>query len=78
MVALNHDFVGRGNGEIRFASELLPDRFHDVVRQERLAVIFPNVTVRHKAGFAAQITGELAAVVVLDDDRVLRSVEAGR
>src|SRR5207244_2882996 len=35
-----------------------------------LAVVFANVAVRHKAGFAAQVARKLPAVIVLDDDGV--------
>src|SRR6266481_10135462 len=33
------------------------------------------MSIGHKAGLAAQIAGELSAVIVLDDDRVLRGFE---
>ena len=60
------------HGKRGLAGKLLVDRFHNVVRHERLAVVLANVAVGDEAGFAAQVAGELAAVVVLDDDGVLR------
>src|SRR5438876_5059948 len=65
----DHNLV-RGNGKFRFSAELFLDGFHDVMRHERLAVVFANVAVRHKAGFAAQVARKLPAVIVLDDDGV--------
>ncbi len=62
------------HGELGFAGELFLDRFHDVAWEERLSVIFANVPVSDKAGFTAQITGKLAAEVVLDDDGVPRAL----
>ena len=50
--------------------QLFPHRFHDVVRHERLAIVLADMAVGDEAGFAAQVAGKLAAVVVLDDDRV--------
>src|SRR6266481_1338873 len=49
-----------------------------MVRHERFAVVLANVAVRHKAGFAAQIAGKLAAIVVLYNDcvpRVFQNIE---
>src|SRR5215472_10489263 len=68
---LNHDLVHR-NGEMSLAGKLLLDRLHDVVRHERLAIVFANMPIRHETGFAAEIAGKLPAVIVLDDDGVPR------
>ena len=54
------------------AGELFLDRFDDVVRHEGFAIVLADVAVGDEAGFAAQVAGELAAEVVLDDDGVLR------
>src|SRR5579864_2073809 len=43
------------------------------MRHEWFTVVFSNVPIRHETGFAAQVAGKLAAVVVLHDDRVLRA-----
>ena len=61
--------MGR-HGQSRLAGELFLHRFDNVVRHERFAVVLANVSVGDEAGFAAQVAGELAAVVVLDDDGV--------
>ena len=63
------DFVLR-NGKIGFAGKLFLDGVDDVMRHERLAVIFADVAVRGDAGFRAQIARELAAVIVFNDDDV--------
>ena len=55
----------------RVAGKLFFDCLDDVVGHKWLAVVLANVAVGNKAGFAAQIAGELAAEVVLDDDGVL-------
>src|SRR5580700_6770098 len=46
-----------------------------MVRQERLSVILANISVRDKAGFATQITCELATKIVFDDDGVPRALQ---
>ena len=68
-LSLNHDFMC-GNGERGLARELFLYRFDDVMRHEGLPIVFADVSVGDKAGFAAQVAGKLAAEVVLDDDRV--------
>src|SRR6266852_4242577 len=73
----NHDLV-HGDREFRFPRELFFHCFHNVVWHERLAIVFADVAVWHKAGFAAEITGKLPGVVVLDDDgvpRILQNLE---
>src|SRR5438552_3397705 len=59
-----------GNGKFRLPAQLFLHRFNDVVRHEWLSIVLADVSARDVAGFATQITGELAAVVVLYDDRV--------
>src|SRR5438128_2285172 len=44
------------------------DAGHDVVRLERLTVVFANVGVGGDARLRAQVAGELAALGVLHDD----------
>ena len=62
-----------GTESVVLAGQLFFDRFHDVVRHKGLAVVLADVAVGDEAGFAAQVAGELAAEVVLDDDGVLRA-----
>ncbi len=57
------------------AGELFLDGVDDVLGEERLAVVLADVAVGYEAGFAAQVAGELAAEVVLDDDGVARVAE---
>src|SRR6266705_5316987 len=59
----DHNFV-HGNGELRSPGELFLHGLDNVVGHEGLAIILANVAVWHKAGFAAQVAGKLAAVVV--------------
>src|SRR6184192_3711235 len=47
------------------------------MRHERLAIVLANVTVRREAGFAPEITGELAALIILDQDHVFAAPENG-
>ncbi len=65
---LDHDFV-RWDGKC-VASELFFYRFHDVVRHERLSVVFANVSIGHEAGLTSQVAGELPTEVVFHDDGV--------
>ena len=63
---------------MRSTSELFFDRLHNVVRHERLSVVFANVSIGHEAGLASQVACKLATEVVLDDDgvaRILQDVE---
>src|SRR5215475_7989491 len=57
------------------ASQLLFDRFDNVMRHKRLTIIFANVPVSVKAGFGPQVSGELAAEIVLNDDHLLAARE---
>src|SRR6266545_6575979 len=59
------------HAEPRLAGKLLFHGFDDVVRHERLAVVFANVAMGVEARLAAQVAGELAAVIVFDDDDLL-------
>jgi hypothetical protein len=45
------------------------------MRHERFTVVLADVAVRDEAGFTTQVTSELPAVVVLNDDRVARAPE---
>src|SRR5215831_3847178 len=47
------------------------------MRHERLAVVLADVTVRGETRFAPEITGELAAVIVLNQDNILTAPENG-
>src|SRR5437763_15442275 len=47
------------------------------MRHERLAIVLANVTVRREAGFAPEITGELAALIILAQDHVFAAPENG-
>src|SRR6266849_1310683 len=73
-ISSNKDFVCR-HRELGLATQLFLYSFDDVVGHERFPVILSDVPVRYEAGFAAQVTGELAAVVVLHNDRVPRALE---
>ena len=66
---LDHNFV-HGNGKGGSPLQLLFHCFHDVVRHKGFTVVFADVPISHKAGFAAQVAGKLATVVVLDNDGV--------
>ena len=49
-----------------------------MAREEGLSVIFPNVSIRNEAGFAAQIPCKLPAEITLDDNgvpRILQQIE---
>src|SRR5207248_1467556 len=70
----NHDFM-RGNGKFGLPTQLFFHGFDNVVRHERFAIVFSDMSVRHVAGFTAQVAGELTAVVVLHDDGVPRVFE---
>src|SRR5262247_1635643 len=50
------------------------NRFHavdNVMRHERFAIVFPDMTVGRDAGFRSQVTRELAAVVIFHDNDFL-------
>ena len=67
---LDHDLVHRYILFSRARQNFL-DAVDDVMGHERLAVIFSDMAVGDEAGLGAQVTGELAAIVVLDDDGFL-------
>src|SRR5215469_8282171 len=56
----HQDFMGR-NAKLGFAGQLLLYCFDDVMRHERLPIVFSNVSLRHKTGLTAQVAGKLAA-----------------
>src|SRR6266496_4647047 len=58
-------------GQLRFHC------FDNVVRHKRLAVVLADVTVGIETGFAPEITGELAALIVLNQDHILAAPENG-
>src|SRR4051794_8932500 len=72
--SLYHDLVDR-HVRFRRPGQHCLDTLHDVVGHERLAVVLADVTVGHDARLGAQVSCELSAVVVLDDDRLLRPVD---
>src|SRR6266581_4673854 len=74
--SLGVDFMDR-NGKARLTGQLRFHCFDNVVRHERLAVVLADVTVRRETGFAPEITGELAALIVLNDDDILTALEYG-
>src|SRR5260370_8175550 len=68
----DHNLV-HGNRKFRAPRELFLHGVDNVMRHERFAVVLANVAAGHKAGFAAQVARELAAVVVLHDDGMPRA-----
>src|ERR1700722_9285918 len=72
--ALDHDLVHR-NGKGCTSTQLLPHRLHNVVGHKGFAIVFADVSIGHETGFAAQVAGELAAVVVFDNDGVARAFQ---
>ena len=65
------------NGKAGRAGQLRFHCFDNVVWHEGFAVVLADVTVRREAGFAPEITSELAALIVLDQDNVLAAPENG-
>ena len=63
------------DGKIGLAFQLFLHRLDNVVGHEGFAIVFADVATRNKAGFAAQVTRELAAVIVLDDDGALGAAQ---
>src|SRR6476661_1445884 len=74
--SLGVNFMDR-NRKAGLAGQLRFHCFDNVMRHERLAVVFANVAVRGETGFAPKITGELAALIVLNQDHVLSTPENG-
>src|SRR2546427_8122263 len=64
---LNLDLV-HGHVELGRARQNGFDTLDDVVRHERLPIVFSDVTLGGEAGLRSQVARELPAVVVLDDD----------
>ena len=52
------------------AGELFRHTIDDVVRHERLAIVFADVTVDVQPGLAPHVAEELSSMVILDDNRV--------
>src|SRR5439155_25098379 len=71
---LGVNFMDR-DGKTGLAGQLRFHCFDNVVGHKRLAVVLADVTVRIETGFAPEITGELAALIVLDQDHVLTAPE---
>src|SRR5580704_10211271 len=65
----------RGHGELGLATELFLHCFYDVVGHERFPIVLSDMPVRYEACLASQVAGELAAVVVFDDDGMPRALE---
>jgi len=63
------------NGKAGVTGQLRFYCFDNVVRHERLAVVLADVTVRIETGFAPEITGELSALIVLNQDHILTAPE---
>src|ERR1700687_595805 len=59
-----------GYRQLGLATQLFLYCFDDVVRHERFPIVLSDIPVWHEAGFAAQVSGKLAAVVVLHNERV--------
>src|SRR5258708_2606387 len=74
LISSNQDFMCRYR-QLGFATQLFLYCFDDVVRHKWFPVVLADVSIGHEAGFAPQVAGELAAVVVLDDDRVPRAFQ---
>lgn len=66
----SHQNLMRGNREFGLAAQLFLHRFDNVVGHKWLSVVLSNMPVSYKAGLTAQVPRKLAAVIVLDDDRV--------
>src|SRR5206468_7956790 len=73
---LGVNFMDR-DGKAGLAGQLRFHCFDYVVRHERLAVVLADVTVRGETGFAPKITGELATLIVLNQDHILTAPENG-
>src|SRR2546428_13554281 len=65
------------NGKAGFAGQLRFHCFDNVVRHERPAVVLADETARGETGFAPEITGELATLIVLNQDDILTAPENG-
>src|SRR5258708_38397539 len=64
-----------GYRELGLSTQLFFYRFDNVVGHERFPVVLSDIPVRYEAGLAAQVAGELAAVVVLHNNRMPRAFE---
>ena len=61
-------WFGRQHLDHLFSSKDFLHAGHHVLWLERFAVVLADVAMRHDAGLGAQVTGELASAVILDDD----------
>src|ERR1051326_2685602 len=66
-----------GDGKPRLTIQLVFHCFDNVVRHKRFAVVLANVTMRIESRFAAEITGELAALIVFNQNHIFASPENG-
>src|SRR5918998_684338 len=57
---------------------VVDDRRDDLVRRDRPSVVLVDLAIRFAPGQAAQHVGELAGVVLLDDDHLADLVQLGR
>src|SRR5215467_2566514 len=67
----NQDFMRR-NRKLGLAGQLLLYCFDDVMRHERLPIVFSNVSLGYETGLTAKVARKLPAVVVLDNDGMSR------
>src|SRR5262249_43752207 len=65
------------NRKAGLAGQLRFYRFDNVVWHERFAVVLADVTGRSETGFAPKIPGELATLIVLNQDDILNAPENG-
>src|SRR5580704_2977707 len=71
---LDHDLVHWDRKRCASA-QLLFDCFHNVVGHKGFTVVLADVPIGHETRFAAQVAGELATVVVFDNDGVARTLQ---
>src|SRR5262249_47477332 len=68
--SLNHDFLMR-NIVGRLSGQMLQYSVHNMVRHERLAIVFPNVSIDGKTSFTPKISEKLPRIVVFHNDGFL-------
>src|SRR5438552_80412 len=71
MLGLPAGFGGQHLDQLLAAFDDFLDAGHDVLGLERLAVVFADMAVGVNPGFGPKVSGELATLVVLDDDNPL-------
>src|SRR5713101_4467344 len=74
--SLGVNFMDR-NRKAGLAGQLRFHCFDNVMRHERLAIVLTDVTARGETGFAPEITGELATLIVLNQDDIVTAPENG-